>query len=115
MKDNIHKVHWISGLMSINPERIHEHLGTIVGTIFDEQKAMLSATIRSNDNLPEQPLILTYNYFDEKGLEKEKTKELPDSVRNLYNDFNVSNPSELVGKRVNGLYFLDRLVGIQRR
>ncbi len=113
MESNPPLTHWDSGLMALNPAKIESTLGTIIRTIYDDKKGLLAVGVKSEGRL-EQTITITYNYFDEDNLEKEQAQKLPDAVQKLYTDFEIENASQLVGKKITGIYDFNILVGIRK-
>ena len=119
--------HWDSMLMTVNPERIKEHTGIITAANYNEnalkptKEAPSAGTLiltitKDSDSLENRIIFCDRDYSCEIGENPEyipiQEGLLPEVVQGLYEDFNVNDASELVGRKVVGNYFLGRLAGI---
>ena len=113
--ENQNKVHWKSTLMAINPERIERCRGTIVRTVYNESLPGVFVVVRRDKDSLEGTIDFTH-YPAEcyEGCKPKDPNETPKSIRDLYQDFQVSDSSELVNRGVVGFYFFDSLVAIQK-
>jgi hypothetical protein len=105
----INKTYWSSGLLAINSDYIAEFDGTIVRTIFEDKDIpALLVTIKRKSDFLEKTIGFCYNPDFMDGLEKEETpskEELLKAANEIYQGFDVSGYSELVGEQVIGVYY----------
>lgn len=109
------KVHWNSAILAINPKEIQRHDGTIIRTLFDDvKKVLLVDVIRELDSLERK---ITFSHYPEEcheNVQELNPDEMPQPIKDLYQDFEVKEASELVGRKIVGLYFYNSLVGIRK-
>ncbi len=107
--------------MAIDGDRIKEHKGTIVRAVLNEELPGVFVTVKRSPDLLNSVISFTYyspecyeDPFDPTKDNYPKPGETPESIKKLYEDFNIKNHSGLVGRNVTGLYFFDMLVGIKK-
>jgi hypothetical protein len=141
MINQTNKTYWSSGLIAVNPEHIAAFDGTIIRTIFREDKIRfptLFVTIRRDADLLERTLGFCYSIPFMDGFESESDTnpqrgKMLEPIHEIYQGFEVLEPSHLVGKPVTALYYnldyntaevkrgtvapnlADHLIGIRRR
>jgi hypothetical protein len=108
------KTYWDSGLMAINTEHIREFKGKIIRIVHkenldSEEYPRLSVIIRRDIDSLEGVINIYHNSefeLDEEEQDKKRTrKELLEQIDNLYKDFKVNCPEELINKPVTALYY----------
>lgn len=110
-----YEVHWSSTLSSIDPDNLYRARGRIVRTVLDDSASepRLSVTVLQ-DKSKEEGLVQFFKWdasMDELDIPAE---ERMDPIKQLYEDFGVSEPSGLLNRSVMGVYFFDRLVGFKK-
>ncbi len=112
--------------MAVNPDRIKRYGGDIIKVIGEDKNGLiknLTLTVKRLEDGFEDHIFYTH-HVDQLGDGKfdEDTSKVPESVRDIYEDFKISEYSELIGKKVVGLYYtgfeetlgVHRLVGIEK-
>ena len=115
--------HWSSTLMAINPNRIERHEGNIVRVAYNSADAnpVLILTIKRRKDSLEGTILfgdLGIDMFGEgEDEEKPPNHEVHKVIRDVYEDFSITEASQLLGRNVLGLYYsvLDRLVGLEKK
>jgi len=112
-KENM--AHWKSTLMAINPDWIKRYRGVIVRTVYNEKLPGVFVVVRRDEDSLESTIDFTH-YPAEcyESFQPKDPNETPKSIRDLYQDFQVTDSSKLVNRRVIGFYFSDALVAIQK-
>jgi hypothetical protein len=108
--ENRAEVHWQSGVMAVDTDRIFEYPAMITQTLYDEKNQALSISIKGEDGL-EKKLFLSNVDFDG---ECERVEGLPEVIKSLYKDFSVADDLGLVGRKVRSLHSFGYLVGIRK-
>ncbi len=111
-------IHWKAGLLALNPEMIKEHAGLITKVALFErpnQDPFLGIhVVRDKDKFSSGLTIMHEDMYEDETFStpeeieryrKEKGITAWDEIRTLYRDFSVSDYSQLVQRRVTGLYF----------
>lgn len=108
------KHHWNSGTGNINPHAGDEHHAEIFRTVRRQpphQCSEVTISLRRLSDGKESNIILIARFDPSERLE---LGEVPQSICELFKDFEVSSPDELVGKKVIGIYIGALLVGFKK-
>lgn len=101
--------------MALNPQELSEHPCTIADVRTQVQEGLvelLSVSIERKSD--KNKGIISYCHIDYYG-EDSDSERTPEVIRALYEDFNIKDALELIGREVIGVYFMqERLVGMRR-
>lgn len=107
--------HWSSGVLALDTTSVSRHLAMIVKTEYNEHGPFLGINLKREGDVRQGFVFYTtpldVSDSDENPLNDGK---IPESMRSLYEDLGVRDYRGLVGMTVRGVYFGDKLVGIEK-